>query len=143
FLKAVQLDRFHHLLSEIIAVGLSHRTRVSAMGTLIVYVLISLAAAIGDTIAVMQLDQAPAHCAHEIEWPENIIAILQPAHCPELNAIERLWQHLKGLWKGENFASLDALRQRVTQELERLKPQQIQSLTSFDFILDALLQAAF
>ncbi|HEY9628218.1 MAG TPA: hypothetical protein V6C84_13035, partial [Coleofasciculaceae cyanobacterium] len=46
FLKAVQLDRFHHLLSEIIAVGLSHRTRVSAMGTLIVYVLISLAAAI-------------------------------------------------------------------------------------------------
>jgi transposase len=98
---------------------------------------------LGDTIAVMQLDQAPAHCAHEIKWPENIIAILQPAHCPELNAIERLWQHLKGLWKGENFASLDALRQRVTQEMERLKPQQIQSLTSFDLILDALLQAAF
>jgi hypothetical protein len=49
FLKAVQLDRFHHLLSEIIAVGLSHRTRVSAMGTLIVYVLISLAAAIATS----------------------------------------------------------------------------------------------
>lgn len=102
-----------------------------------------LSVQLGNTIALMQLDQAPAHCAGDIEWPENIIPILQPAHCPELNAIERLWQHLKGLWKGENFASLEALRQRVTQELEQLTPQQIQSLTSFDFILDALLQAAF
>lgn len=48
-----------------------------------------------------------------------------------------------GLWKGENFASLDALRQRVSQELEHLSAEQVQSLTSFDFIIDALLQAAF
>jgi hypothetical protein len=48
-----------------------------------------------------------------------------------------------GLWKGENFASLDALRQRVTQELEQLSAEQVQSLTSFHFILDALLQATF
>lgn len=98
---------------------------------------------LGSTIAVMQMDKAPAHRAQTLEWPENIIPIFQPAHCPELNPIERLWQFLKGLWKGENFPSLDALRQRVTQELERLSAEQIQSLTSFDFILDALLQAAF
>jgi hypothetical protein len=54
-----------------------------------------------------------------------------------------LWQFLKGLWKGENFASLDALLQRVSQELEQLSAEQVQSLTSFDFILDALLQATF
>lgn len=98
---------------------------------------------LGNTIAVMQLDQAPAHCAQEIVWPENIIPILQPAHCPELNPIERLWQHLKGLWKGERFVSLDDLRHRVNRELEQLSLTQVQSLTSFDFILDALLQAAF
>lgn len=98
---------------------------------------------LGNTIAVMQLDQAPAHCAQEIVWPDNIIPILQPAHCPELNPIERLWQHLKGLWKGERFVSLDDLRQRVNQELEQLSLKQVQSLTSFDFSLDALLQAAF
>jgi transposase len=91
----------------------------------------------------MQLDRAPAHRARSIEWPENIIPIFQPPHCPELNPIERLWQFLKGLWKGENFPSLDALRERVSQELEQLSAQQVQSLTSFDFILDALLQAAF
>jgi transposase len=98
---------------------------------------------LGDTVAVMQLDRAPAHRAQALEWPENIIPIFQPPYCPELNLIERFWQFLKGLWKGENFASLDALRQRVTQEMEQLSVQQVQSLTSFDFILDALLQAAF
>ena len=67
---------------------------------------------------------------------DHAYPIFQPSHCPELNAIERFW-------KGENFASLDALRQRVTHELQQLSVEQVQSLTSFDFILDALLQAAF
>ena len=102
-----------------------------------------LSTQLGSTVAVMQLDRAPAHRAQAIEWPENIIPIFQPPHCPELNPIERLWQFLKGLWKGENFPSLDALKQRLTQELKQLSAQRIQSLTSFDFILDALLQAAF
>jgi transposase len=98
---------------------------------------------LGSSIAVMQLDGAPAHTAHALEWPDNLIPILQPAHCPEVNPIERLWQFLKSLWKGENFASLDALKQRVSQELQQLTVEQVQSLTSFDFVLDALLQAAF
>lgn len=102
-----------------------------------------LSAQLGSTVAVIQLDRAPAHRVKDHDWPENIIPIFQPAHCPELNPTERLWQFLKGLWKGENFASLDALRQRVSQELKHLSAQQVQSLTSFDFILDALLQPAF
>lgn len=103
----------------------------------------ALSEVLGTSVAVMQMDRAPAHRTQAIEWPENIIPIFQPAHCPELNPIERLWQFLKRLWKGENFASLEALRTRVNQELEQLSVQQVQSLTSFDFILDALLQAAF
>lgn len=102
-----------------------------------------LSEALGNTVAVMQLDQAPAHRAKAIEWPENIIALFQPPHCPELNPIERFWQHLKSLWKGENFPSLEALKKRVEQELMQLSTEQVQSLTSFDFILEALLQAAF
>lgn len=98
---------------------------------------------LGDTVAVMQLDGASVHRTQKLDWPENIIPLFQPPHCPELNAIERLWQHLKGQWKGENFPSLEHLRERVNQELSRLTPSQVQSLTSFDFILDALLQAAF
>ena len=102
-----------------------------------------LSHALGDTVAVMQLDGAPAHRAKALVWPDNLIPVFQPPHCPELNAIERLWQHLKRQWKGENFDSLAALRQRVEQALTDLSASRVQSLTSFDFILDALLQAAF
>jgi len=102
-----------------------------------------LSEVLGDTVVVMQLDRAPAHRARSLKWPENIIPIFQPPHCPELNPIERFWQALKALWKGENFGSLTALRQRVDQELSQLTPAQVQSLTSFDFILEALMLAAF
>ncbi|NJM84985.1 MAG: hypothetical protein HC839_01615 [Leptolyngbyaceae cyanobacterium RM2_2_21] len=98
---------------------------------------------LGDTVAVMQLERNPAHRAKALVWPENIIPLFQPPHCRELNPIERCWQHLKERWKGENFPSLEALKQRVEYELSQLTAQQVQSLTSFDFILDALLQAAF
>lgn len=98
---------------------------------------------LGDTIAVIQIDGAPAHRAKALEWPENLIPVFQPPHSPELNPIERLWEFLKSLWKGENFASLQELRERVTKELEMLTPEQIQSLTSYNFILDTLLATKF
>ena len=66
-----------------------------------------------DSVIVMQVDQAGAHLADELDWPENIIPICQPAFCPELNPIERLWQHLKSHIKWESFPNLKALRQRV------------------------------
>lgn len=103
----------------------------------------ALSEQLGDSIAVIQLDSAPAHRAKARLWPDNLIPVFQPPHCPEVNPIERLWEFLKALWKGENFASLDELRHRVNQELEMLTPFQIQSLTSYDFILDTLLAIRF
>ena len=90
----------------------------------------------------MQLDQAKAHQASTLSWPENLIPILQPAHSPQLNPIERLWQSLKVQLKGENFANLDQLRKRLQQELKTLTSEQVASLTSYDFILEALFYAA-
>lgn len=55
-----------------------------------------LSHALGDTVAVMQLGQATAHRAKALIWPENIIPLFQPPHCPEPNPIERYWPHLKG-----------------------------------------------
>lgn len=37
-----------------------------------------LSAQLGSTVAVMQLDRAPAHRAGSIEWPENIIPRRNP-----------------------------------------------------------------
>jgi transposase len=96
-----------------------------------------------DDIAILQLDGAPAHRAKNLDWPENLIPLFQPAHSPEVNPIERLWQALKGRWKGENFPSLAALRQRFSDELQQMTPEAIQSLTGDDFILETLLAANF
>lgn len=96
----------------------------------------------GDDIALIQLDQAKAHQALALRWSENLIPIFQPAHSPQLNPVERLWQFLKRQLQGENFATLTQLRKRLQQEFQNLTAEQVASLTSYDFILEALFYAA-
>ena len=97
---------------------------------------------LGDDIAIIQLDGAGAHVTTALKWAENLIPIVQPPHSPELNPIERVWQFIKAQLKGQRFATLDQLRQRLTQVLGQLTPQRIISLSSYDFILEALFCAA-
>jgi hypothetical protein len=97
---------------------------------------------LGNDYALVQLDRAGAHVTPQLRWPENIIPVLQPAHSPELNPIERLWQAIKSKLKGESFSSLHDLLSRLQQVIENLTPQQISSLTAYDFILDSLFYAA-
>jgi len=60
-----------------------------------------------------KLTKIKAHMSGAINWPENIIPLVQPAHSPELNPIERLWQFLKKSLKNELFSSLQDLRVRI------------------------------
>ena len=98
----------------------------------------ALSLELGDDIAVIQLDQAGAHLASALRWGENLIPICQPAHSPELNPIERVWQYIKMQLKGEHFATIDELRKRVQQVLKAITPERIISLSSYDFLLEAL-----
>ena len=101
-----------------------------------------LSGALGDDLTRLQMDQAGAHKTQELDWPENIIPVFPPAHSPELNPIERFWQHLRAQLKGEIFANLDQLRQRLQGLLDALTTEKVVSLTSYDFILEALFCAA-
>lgn len=92
-----------------------------------------------DSIVVMQMDQGKFHCAQHLDWPENIIPIFQPAHSPELNPIERLWEYLKAQLEWENFQTLKQLRVRLSDLLEKLTPQLVASLTGWEFITAAVL----
>jgi len=102
----------------------------------------ALSQALGDDIALIQLDQAKAHQALSLQWPENLIPVLQPSPSPELNPAERFWQFLQSQLEGEHFASLTQLRRRLNRILDELLPEQVASLTSYDFILEALFYAA-
>lgn len=97
---------------------------------------------LGEDWAFLQMDQAPAHMSTEIRWPDNIIPIAQPAHSPELNPAERLWQSLKDPLKNEIFPSLQALRDKVQELFDQLTHEAVMSLSSYDFILEALFYAA-
>jgi hypothetical protein len=101
-----------------------------------------LSTELNDDIVLLQLDRCAAHRAGTLQWPENIIPVFQPAHSPELNPIERVWQALKRQLRWQNCQSLDEWRERVAAALDALTPEHIISLTSFDFILEALFSAA-
>ncbi len=96
------------------------------------------AACYPNSLNVLQVDNGLFHKAKRLQIPANIILLFQPPHCPELNPIERVWQHLKQDLKWKLFDNLEDLRVRVAQLLAELTPQIAASLTGYDFILNAL-----
>ncbi|MDH6100780.1 IS630 family transposase [Anabaenopsis sp. FSS-46] len=102
----------------------------------------ALSSQLAEDIALLQIDQAAAHLTSQLKWPENIIPLCQPAHCPQLNPIERFWLFLKSQIKGQVFNTLDELRARLNELLSQITSERVISLTSYDFILEALFYAA-
>ena len=93
-------------------------------------------------IHIWQLDNGSFHKAKRLKVPDNILLLFQPSHCPELNPIERLWEHLKGLLSWALFSNLDALRVQVRKHLNSFNQELVNSLAGWDYILQALSVAA-
>lgn len=63
-----------------------------------------------DRHAVVIMDQAGWHVSGKLEVPSNMTLIPLPPYSPELNPIERFWQHLKDRWLSNRvFHDLDAV----------------------------------
>ena len=58
---------------------------------------ISRAVAIGAH-AVLLVDRAGWHIAHQLVVPENITLVLLPSKSPELNPVENVWQFMRQNW---------------------------------------------
>ena len=67
--------------------------------------------------------------------------IYLPAYSPELNPIERLWEHTKKDLKWENYSSLDKLKEQVNRIIQSLTNEEVLSLCGWDYILEAILSA--
>jgi transposase len=89
-------------------------------------------------IHIIQLDNAPVHTSSKLVIPENIILLFQPPYCPELNAIERVWQYVKQQIKNIFYTSLDDVKYQVAKILNSLSEDIIHSLTGWQYVLDAL-----
>jgi transposase len=71
------------------------------------------------------MDNGSFHKSLNKTWPDNVIPIFQPANSPELNPIERLWEHIKYQLIWEHCTNLDELRMKLTIVLNSLSPDAI------------------
>jgi transposase len=87
---------------------------------------------------IIQLDNGGFHNSLNLNLPDHVILLFQPAYSPEVNPIERLWEYLKGQLKWQTFDNLQDLREAVKKTLDNLTSKIIVSLTGWQFILEAL-----
>ena len=66
--------------------------------------------------------------------------IFQPPYSPELNPIERVWQHIKQELSWDIYDDLEGLKEKVGADLKEFSTETIASITGWDYILSALVQ---
>lgn len=91
-----------------------------------------------DSLNIVQVDNGRFHKAKKLRIPDNIILLFQPPYCPELNSIERLWEHLKRDLRWELFRDLNQLQTKVDELIAHLTAETVASITGYNFILEAL-----
>jgi transposase len=92
-----------------------------------------------DSLNLLLLDNGRQHTAKTLEVPENVRLVFLPPYSPELNPIERFWQAVKDQVAWLTFETLDPLRKRVQAILSAFSSAQLQSLTGYAYLLQALL----
>ena len=89
-----------------------------------------------DAHAIVLMDRAGWHIAHELDLPANLTPVFLPAYSPELNAIERVWLYLRERFLSHRFwptydDTLDACCAAWNALLA--EPGRIRSLCSLDW----------
>lgn len=87
---------------------------------------------------ILQIDGAGFHHYSDLEVPENIILMIQPPYCPEVNPIERLWEYIKNLLSWELPETLEDLQAKVTQIFQEMTQEIVASITGWKWLLKAL-----
>lgn len=86
---------------------------------------------------VMILDNGRFHTASRLVVPPNVHLVFLPPYSPELNPVERVWQHLKDALGFAFYPTLADLRQRTRQVVTSWSDEVLASLTGYDYLLDA------
>jgi hypothetical protein len=83
---------------------------------------------------VMQVDRAGWHGSKALVVPENIRLLPQPAHAPEVQPTEHIWDEVREKhFHNRVFADMDAVEARLVEGLNALRaePERVRSLTYF------------
>ncbi|AUB43812.1 Transposase (plasmid) [Nostoc flagelliforme CCNUN1] len=96
-----------------------------------------------DSVLIIQLDNGAFHKAKRLQLADNIILLFQPAHSPELNPIEQVWQYIKRRLRWLLPKNLDDLRAALYLEIGKLTKPIIASIAQRQYIMVALSIAGF
>ena len=98
----------------------------------------AFAEAFSDSLNILLLDNSGAHTAQRLTLPANVRLVFLPPYCPELNPIERVWRDLKDDLAWQQFLSVDAQQDDVSQLLRAYDAATLQSLTGYAYLMDAI-----
>jgi hypothetical protein len=96
-----------------------------------------------ESMNLLVWDGAPAHTAHALQIPSNVLLLQLPPYSPELNPVERLWEDLRYRLGSELPRSLSALKERAAEVIRAYAPQQLASLCGYDSLLQTLHAPSF
>ncbi len=102
--------------------------------------LAQVAADFADSFVVMHVDGAGWHTSADLQVPDNIRLIVQPASSPQLSPVEHLWDDIREkAFPHVLHESLDAVEHAVSEGLRRLAavPDTLRSMTFFPHMRDA------
>jgi transposase len=81
------------------------------------------------------MDGAGWHKSNSLIVPKNITIIHLPPYSPELNPVERLWQHIKkAILKNKIYESLDDLEDRVSEFLNSITADTFRRICSANYL---------
>jgi DDE superfamily endonuclease len=93
-----------------------------------------------DTLNVLVIDGAPAHVAHSLRIPENVVLFRLPPYCPELNPMERVWQDFRKRLAADLPTGLRALAKDAARVVCEYVPSVLASLSSYPYLQRAIAQ---
>ena len=92
-----------------------------------------------NSLNIMILDNGRFHLRKKTKVPENIVLIYLPPYSPELNPIERVWQHFKDKLSWQIFENIEELREIVFERIKSIKNETIKKLVSYEYLLKVII----
>lgn len=90
---------------------------------------------LGTREAFLIMDCASWHRSKGLKIPKNITIIYLPPYSPELNPVERFWQHLKdNLIKNKMYDSIKLLENAVSGFIRDITESSIKTICSVNYL---------
>lgn len=85
------------------------------------------------------LDGSGSHRAGKLRWPKHLVPLPLPPYSPELNPVERLFEHLRQKLSNRVFEAVEELEAAISEELRVCweEPKLLVSLTGYPWWVQA------